>query len=148
MVGSFDICNITVVEDVWEAPKIRRKQTFWASSSHFAIQSFQKVKSYFYNFYNTIYTKKRQVSATSLSGNGVYKSSTRYFVSQVKRNLEKIIEEGNDQGTSSNRKIIVHAKEGLFSIKQCCKQDITYDKLCSKADTAYSSSQGLSMMWY
>ncbi len=51
----------------------------------------------------------------------IYKSDTRYFVSQVKRNLEKIIEKSKDQGTSSNRKTIIHAKEGLFSIKQIQK---------------------------
>lgn len=39
----------------------------------------------------------------------------------MKRNLEKIIEESKDQGTSSNRKTIIHAKEGLFSIKQIQK---------------------------
>ncbi|KAI9243787.1 hypothetical protein EDC94DRAFT_488720, partial [Helicostylum pulchrum] len=53
--------------------------------------------------------------------NLILNSDTRYFVSQVKRNLEKIIEESKNQGTSSNRKTIIHAEEGLFSIKQIQK---------------------------
>lgn len=51
----------------------------------------------------------------------IFKSDNRHFLSQVKRNLEKIIEESKDQGTSSNRKTIIHAEEGLFSIKQIQK---------------------------
>lgn len=44
----------------------------------------------------------------------LHKSDTRYFLSQVKRNLEN----SKKQGTSSKTKIITHAEEGLFSIKQ------------------------------
>ncbi|EIE82871.1 hypothetical protein RO3G_07576 [Rhizopus delemar RA 99-880] len=51
----------------------------------------------------------------------ILKSDTGYFLSQVKRNLEKIIEESKDQGTSSNTKTIIHAEEGLLSIKQIQK---------------------------
>ncbi|KAI8087514.1 hypothetical protein BDF21DRAFT_324681, partial [Thamnidium elegans] len=51
----------------------------------------------------------------------ILKSDTRYFVSQVKRNLEKIIEENKNQGVSSSRKTIIHAEEGLFSVKQIQK---------------------------
>ncbi|ORE00690.1 hypothetical protein BCV72DRAFT_177651, partial [Rhizopus microsporus var. microsporus] len=48
----------------------------------------------------------------------IFKSDTRYLINQVKRNLKKIIEESKGQGTSNNRKTIIHAEEGLFSIKQ------------------------------
>lgn len=48
----------------------------------------------------------------------LHKSDTRYFLSQVKRNLEEIIENSKKQGTSSKTKAITHAEEGLFSIKQ------------------------------
>jgi hypothetical protein len=37
---------------------------------------FQKVKSYFYKFYNTIYIKKRQLKATSISENSVEDGNT------------------------------------------------------------------------
>ena len=38
------------------------------------IHHFQKLKSHFYKVYNTIYTKKRQVNATSIPGNSVQPS--------------------------------------------------------------------------
>ncbi|KAI9276054.1 hypothetical protein BY458DRAFT_506950 [Sporodiniella umbellata] len=48
----------------------------------------------------------------------ILKSDTKYFLNQVKRHLEEIIEDSKNQGTSSKIKTTIHAEEGLFSIKQ------------------------------
>lgn len=55
-------------------------------------------------------------------------SGTRYFLSQVKRNLEEIIENSKDQGTSIKRKTIINTEEGLFSIKQIKKDHKDNDR--------------------
>ncbi|KAG2234563.1 hypothetical protein INT48_000466 [Thamnidium elegans] len=55
----------------------------------------------------------------------ILKSDTRYFLSQVKRNLEKIIEDSKNQGTSSKRKTMIQAEEGRHnSVQQGETSDI------------------------
>ncbi|GAA5814903.1 hypothetical protein MFLAVUS_008406 [Mucor flavus] len=55
------------------------------------------------------------------------KSNTRFFLRNVKRNLEEIIENSKNQETSSERKTIINAEEGLVAIKQF-EKDLEDDK--------------------